>query len=245
MQLLIVSTSTVHGQPYLSYLLGEIGQFFEGKERVLFIPYARPSGISHDAYTAKAKEVFDNLGLEVRGAHTFPDAVAAANWAQGFFTGGGNTFLLLKMLYETGLYDAIDARVRAGVPYMGTSAGCNVCGLTIGTTNDMPIVHPATLKAFGWVPFNLNPHYIDPLPDSTHMGETRETRIAEFHHFNGQPVLGLREGSWLRADGPHRQLKGPFTARWFQAGRAPKELEPGFPQELQGHWSDQASGNGN
>jgi dipeptidase E len=156
----------------------------------------------------------------------------AANWAQGFFTGGGNTFVLLKALYDTGLLQAIDERVRAGTPYMGTSAGCNVCGLTIGTTNDMPIIHPPSFKAFGWVPFNLNPHYLDPNPDSTHMGETRETRIAEFHHFNPQPVMGLREGSWLRVEDDKIELKGPHTARWFYAGMPPVELQPGLLARL-------------
>jgi dipeptidase E len=233
MKLLIVSTSTIFGQSYLDYLVDEIKDFFTGRNRILFIPYARPSGISHDDYTAKAAEVFMKMGLETRGAHTFQTSTEAANWADGFFTGGGNTFLLLKTLYETGLFHAIDQRVRDGIPYMGTSAGCNLCGLTIGTTNDMPIVHPPTLQAFGWVPFNLNPHYLDPSTGSTHMGETRQTRIEEFHHFNTQPVLGLREGSWLRVESARIELKGTETARWFQAGRVPIELQPGFPEELQ------------
>jgi dipeptidase E len=232
MRLLIVSTSTVYGQPYLSYLEHEITDFFSGIKNILFVPYARPSGISHDAYTAKAADTFERLGFCLRGAHTFNNPTEAANWAEGFFTGGGNTFVLLKALYETGLLQAINEKVRAGVPYMGTSAGCNICGLTIGTTNDMPIVHPPTLQAFGWVPFNLNPHYLDPLPDSTHMGETRETRITEFHHFNNQPVLGLREGSWLRIEKGQTELKGPHTARWFCANRPPVELSPGFHNAL-------------
>lgn len=230
MKLLIVSTSAVYGKPWLTYLENEISGFFGNKKRILFIPYARPSGISHDDYTAKASEVFGSLGFEIKGAHSFQSPIEAANWAEGLFTGGGNTFLLLKMLYETGLFEAIDARVRAGIPYMGTSAGCNICGLTIGTTNDMPIVHPPTLQAFGWVPFNLNPHYIDPVAGSTHMGETRETRIAEFHCFNHQPVLGLREGSWLRAEHGRMELKGPHSARWFEKDKNPVELQPGFMQ---------------
>jgi dipeptidase E len=228
MQLLIVSTSTIYGASYLEYLANEIIDFFKDAKRILFIPYARPSGISHDDYTAKAAEFFESLGFEMRGAHTFKNAIEAVNWAEGFFTGGGNTFLLLKMLYGTGLFEAIDQRVKAGTPYMGTSAGCNLCGLTIGTTNDMPIVYPPSFKAFGWVPFNINPHYMDPLPGSTHMGETRETRIAEFHQFNAQPVIGLREGSWLRVENERVELKGTHTARWFQAGRVPVELSPGL-----------------
>ncbi len=233
MNLLIVSTSTIFGQPYLAYLGDEIKDFFTGRKRILFIPFARPSGISHDDYTAKAAEVFAGFGFDMRGAHTFQTAQEAAHWAEGFFTGGGNTFLLLKTLYETGLFEAIDARVRAGVPYMGTSAGCNLCGLTIGTTNDMPIVHPPTLRAFGWVPFNLNPHYLDPEAGSTHMGETREERIKEFHHFNQQPVLGLREGSWLKVEHGKVELHGPHPARWFRAGKVPVELHAGIPDDLQ------------
>lgn len=232
MRLLIVSTSTVYGQPYLAYIESEITDFFAGIKNILFVPYARPSGISHDAYTAKAGEVFERLGFTLRGAHTFDTAFEAAHWADGFFTGGGNTFVLLNALYETGLFTEINAAVRGGKPYMGTSAGCNLCGLTIGTTNDMPVVHPPTLDSFGWVPFNLNPHYLDPLPDSTHMGETRETRIAEFHQFNPQPVMGLREGSWLRVENEHMELKGPHTARWFVQGMPPVELEPGLVASL-------------
>jgi dipeptidase E len=228
MNLLIVSTSTVFGQPYLSYLSDEILDFFKGKKRILFVPYARPSGISHEDYTTKAAVVFEALGFEMRGAETFADALDAANWAEGFFTGGGNTFVLLKALYDTGLFAAMDERVRAGTPYMGTSAGCNITGMSIGTTNDMPVVHTPTLQAFGWVPFNLNPHYLDPVPDSTHMGETREERIAEFHHFNTQPVLGLREGSWLRVQHYQIALKGPYTARLFRQGLPAEELSPGI-----------------
>jgi dipeptidase E len=106
---------------------------------------------------------------------------------------------------------------------MGTSAGCNLTGLTVGTTNDMPIVYPPSFKAFGWVPFNINPHYLDPDPTSKHMGETRETRIKEFHHFNEQPVVGLREGSWIRVENGQMELKGPHAARIFKAGEEPSE----------------------
>ena len=233
MKLLIVSTSTVFGQPYLGYLKEEIKGFFRGRNQILFVPYARPSGITHQDYTAKAAMVFEALGFTLRGANSFPSPAEALQWAEGVFTGGGNSFLLLKTLYETGLYKAIGEGVRGGIPYMGTSAGCNLCGLSIGTTNDMPIVHPPALEAFGWVAFNLNPHYLDPDPGSPHMGETRETRIGEFHHFNPQPVLGLREGSWLWVEHGRVELKGPLTARWFEKGKPPIELQPGFPAELQ------------
>jgi dipeptidase E len=228
MRLIIASTSTVYGSGYLTYIENEIKDFFAGAENILFVPFARPSGISHDEYTENASSVFSKLGYNVRGAHSFSNPAEAVSWADGFFTGGGNTFLLLKMLYETGFFGEIDVAVRGGKPYMGTSAGCNMTGLSMGTTNDMPIVYPPSFKTFGWVPFNLNPHYLDPQPGNTHMGETRETRIAEFHQFNPQPVMGLREGSWLRVENGQMELKGPHTARWFLPGKPPVELGSGL-----------------
>ena len=225
MHLLIVSTSTVFGKPYLSYLQDECTDFFSNAKKILFIPFARPGGMTHDAYTAKAKEVFESWGFEMRGAHEFETAEDGTSWADGFFTGGGNTFELAKTLRESGYFNHIDQAVRAGKPYMGTSAGCNLTGLSIGTTNDMPIVFPPTFDAFGWVPFNINPHYLDPVEGSTHMGETRATRIAEFHHFNDQPVVGLREGSWIRVENEKYTLGGKFTARLFEKGKPAIEID--------------------
>lgn len=227
MKLLIVSTSTVHGKPYLSYLDQEVPSFFNQGKNILFIPYARPGGISWDEYTEIATRKFTEWGYAMRGIHTFTRIEEALDWANGVFTGGGNTFLLLKTIYETGLFSRLNEAVKHGLPYMGTSAGCNLTGLTIGTTNDMPIVYPPSFKAFGWVPFNINPHYLDPDPTSKHMGETRETRIKEFHHFNEQPVVGLREGSWIRVEKDTMELKGELTARIFKAGEEPFEVAPG------------------
>ena len=225
MNLLIVSTSTVHGKSYLSYLKAECIDFFAAAPKILFIPFARPGGMSHHDYTSKAKEVFESWGFEMRGAHEFEDAEEGCRWADGFFTGGGNTFVLANTLQESGYFEAIDAAVRDGKPYMGTSAGCNMTGLSIGTTNDMPIVYPPSFDAWGWVPFNINPHYLDPIEGSTHMGETRETRIKEFHQFNSQPVYGLREGSWIRVHGDTMVLKGEDSARLFQQGHQAKEIK--------------------
>jgi len=230
MKLLIVSTSSIHGKPYLSYLADEVPDFFAGKKNILFIPYARPGGLSWDDYTAMPTKVFTEWGFEMRGIQTFGSNQEALAWADGVFTGGGNTFVLLKTIYETGLFRLLDAAVRNGLPYMGSSAGSNMCGVSIGTTNDMPIVYPPSFSAFGWVPFNINPHYLDPDPTSKHMGETRETRIKEFHHFNTQPVVGLREGSWLRVEDGKMELKGPLTARVFRAGQEPLEMPPGTVQ---------------
>ncbi|MFT2007949.1 dipeptidase PepE [Pontibacter sp. 13R65] len=224
--LLLVSTSTTHGTAYLEHCEAEMRALFEGKTTVLFIPFARPGGISHAAYTAKAKEGFDRIGIELKGIHEFKDPVAAVQQAEGIFIGGGNTFLLLRQLYMQQLVKPIQERVQKGMPYMGTSAGTNVAGRTIGTTNDMPIVFPKTFDALQLVPFNINPHYQDPEPDSTHMGETRETRIQEFHVHNTQPVVGLREGSMLQVKGEKLQLLGPHTARVFLQGLKPQEFKP-------------------
>lgn len=227
MKLLIVSTSTIHGKPYLSYLNHELPTFFTEGKNILFVPFARPGGISWDAYTAKATAPFEGLGYTMRGIHTFANDDEALSWADGVFTGGGNTFVLLKTIYERGLFEKLDAAVRNGLPYMGTSAGCNLTGISVCTTNDMPIVYPPSFKSFGWVNFNINPHYLDPDPTSKHMGETRETRINEFHHFNKQPVVGLREGSWIRVENNQMELKGELSARMFKAGQEPTEMEPG------------------
>ncbi|TNE30548.1 MAG: dipeptidase PepE [Bacteroidetes bacterium] len=230
MRLLIVSTSSIHGKPYLSYLKEEVSSFFKGKN-ILFIPYARPGGITWDEYTDKATERFTEWGYTMRGIHTFENHTEALNWAEGVFTGGGNTFVLVKTLYDLGVMADLKSAVEDGLPYMGSSAGSNLTGLTVRTTNDMPIVYPPSFDALGLVPFNINPHYLDPDPSSTHMGETRETRINEFHHFNEQPVVGLREGSWLRREGDKLELKGELTARLFRKGVAAIERAPG-------DWSD-------
>ena len=227
MRLLIVSTSKIHGSAYMEYLFDELKDYFKGINEILFIPYARPGGISYDEYTAVSRDAFAQVGIAVKGIHEFDDPVEAVGKAEGIFTGGGNTFLLLRTLYEKNLIKPIQEAVRKGTPYMGSSAGSNMTGLTIGTTNDMPIVYPPSFDALQLVPFNINPHYLDPDPNSKHQGETRETRINEFMHFNTQPVIGLREGSWLRREGEKLELKGVLSARLFEKDRAPRELAPG------------------
>jgi dipeptidase E len=226
-RILLLSTSTVHGSGFLDYCTREIATHFEGIESVLFVPYASPGGMSHDEYTQLVADRFATLGLDVRGIHSGSDPAAAVEDAAGLFIGGGNTFLLLRELYRQKLLDSIGRRVADGMPYMGSSAGSNVAGMTIGTTNDMPIVHPPTFDALGLVPFNLNPHYLDPDPGSTHMGETRQTRIREFHQQNTVPVIGLREGAWLRVDGSQMWLEGRGGARLFRRDREPEELAAG------------------
>lgn len=226
-KLIIASTSTLHGGSYLDYLMPALKAHFSDCKSLLFIPYARPGGITHEEYTQKVTEAFAPLGIAVTGAHEYDNPADAVAAAEALFTGGGNTFLLVSQLYKLGLMDAIEKAVKGGTPYLGTSAGSNICGLTMQTTNDMPIIYPPSFKTLGFIPFNLNPHYLDPQPGSTHMGETRETRIKEFHSFNTQPVLGLREGSWLEVNGNTIVLKGELRARLFRQGQEPEEIEAG------------------
>ena len=224
--IIIASTSTLHGGDYLDYLLPELQSFFSNVKELLFIPYARPSGISHDEYTKKVSEAFTKINISVKGIHEFENPIEALENAEGIFTGGGNTFLLVSQLYKNNVIDTLEKVVKNGTPYLGTSAGSNICGLTMSTTNDMPIVYPPSFRTLGFVSFNINPHYLDPIEGSTHMGETRETRINEFHHFNPQPVVGLREGSWLEVKGDFVKLKGTLTARIFKRNETPIEVAP-------------------
>jgi dipeptidase E len=224
---LIASTSTVFGGTFLDYLMPTLKEHFASVSNLVFIPFARPGGISHDEYTEKVKPFFNQLNIEVKGIHQFENPIEAIQNAEAIFTGGGNTFVLVDMLYKYNLLDAIQKAVESGTPYLGTSAGSNICGLTMNTTNDMPIVYPPSFRTLGLVSFNLNPHYLDPIDGSQHMGETRETRIKEFHQYNPQSVLGLREGSWLEVLGNKITLKGDLPARLFQQGKEPIEIETG------------------
>lgn len=218
-RILLASTSTVYGGTYLSYLQDELIDFFTGIDEILFVPYARPSGITHDEYTQIAQQFFNRVGKRVVGLHTFADPKKAIRQAKAIFTGGGNTFVLVNQLYGLEVMDVLREAVEKGTLYMGTSAGSNIAGQTMQTTNDMPIVYPPSFKTLGLVPFNINPHYLDPDPQSKHKGETRETRIKEFHVFNDTPVIGLREGSWLRVEDEKVSLKGDLTARIFLKGQ--------------------------
>ena len=224
---IIASTSTLHGGKYLEYLLPQLQEIFANCKSLLFIPYARPGGISHENYTGLVATAFERMIITVKGIHEFDDPKKAIENAEAIFTGGGNTFLLVKQLYQNGVMDILAATIKKGTPYLGTSAGSNITGLSMQTTNDMPIVYPPSFQTLGLVPFNLNPHYLDPDLQSKHMGETRETRIKEFHQFNSIPVVGLREGSWLEVKGETIFLKGNLSARLFQKGAAPVELAPG------------------
>jgi dipeptidase E len=223
--IIIASTSTLHGSDYLDYILPELKLHFENCKTILFIPFARPSGIPHEEYTKKVSLAFAKIGKEVKGIHEFEDYIGAIINAEGIFTGGGNTFLLVAQLYKYNVMQVLADAVKNGTPYLGTSAGSNICGLTMQTTNDMPIIYPPSFKTLGLIPFNLNPHYLDSETQSKHMGETRETRISEFHSFYSIPVVGLREGSWLEVKGDTIILKGKLSARLFRQNQNPVEME--------------------
>lgn len=225
--ILIASTSTLHGGDYLEYLLPKLSLHFLNCKTILFIPYARSGAISHDEYTSKVALAFAKINKTVRGLHEFKDPAEAVQNAEGIFTGGGNTFLLVSQLYKNKIMTVLADTVKNGTPYLGASAGSNICGLTMQTTNDMPIIYPPSFQTLGLIPFNLNPHYLDADEQSKHMGETRGTRIKEFHAFNAIPVLGLREGSWLDVKGEKITLRGNLSARLFRQNQDPEELESG------------------
>lgn len=225
-RLLLVSNSTLHGSGYLDHCQQQISDFF-GKSvtKVLFVPYALHD---RDGYTRTARNKFKALGYEVDGIHEAADPVEAVRKAQAIFIGGGNTFRLLKSLYDNQVLSEIRKRVlEDGVPYMGSSAGTNVATVSISTTNDMPIVYPPSFAAMGLVPFNINPHYLDPDLNSRHMGETREQRISQYHEEVDTCVLGLREGCMLLVEGNKATLLGSTNARLFNRGSPCVEYNPG------------------
>ena len=225
--ILIASTSTIHGSGYLEYMLPTLSNHFKNVSTILFIPFARPGGISYDAYTALAKEAFAKINIKVKGVHEFENPKEAIQDAQAIFTGGGNTFELVNQIYQQSIFDDLKEVVENGTPYLGTSAGSNICGVTMMNTNDMPIVYPPSFKTLGFIPFNINAHYLDPVEGSTHMGETRATRIKEYHAYNTTTVLGLREGSWLEVSDSSITLKGKLPARVFKQHENPYEIESG------------------
>lgn len=225
--LIIASTSTLYKQKSLEYLKDELVKLYSGAKEIVFIPYARPGGISHENYTQGVRSTFKQIGISVKGLHEFKNPIDAVEQSEGIYVGGGNTFVLVNELYKHQLIIPLINAIKNGVPYLGTSAGSNICGLSMKTTNDMPIVYPPSFKTLGILPFNINPHYQDPDTNSHHMGETREQRIKEFHSKNTTPVVGLREGSWLRVKQDQVMLEGPLSARIFEYEKPPYELAPG------------------
>jgi dipeptidase E len=224
MPILLISNSTVHGYGYLDHAEKEIQNFLGPARTVLFFPFAL-----HDraSYAAKAIARFAEMGYTMSSAHSASDPVAAIAETDAIFIGGGNTFRLLKSLQDLELIEPIRRRVRDGAPYIGSSAGSNVAGPTIKTTKDMPIVQPRSFDSLGLVPFQISPHFQDPDPSSTHMGETQEERILQFLEENETPVLGMREGAWVRAENGRVILGGTRGARIFRRGQSPVEKTTG------------------
>lgn len=223
--LLLLSNSTLHGHGFLEHALDPIRTFLGSRRVVHFAPFAIAD---HAGYTEKVRTALEPLGVEVVGLHTVGAAGAALEDAEALFVGGGNTFRLLKTLQRLGVMEVVRRRVREGtLSYLGSSAGTNHACPTVRTTNDMPIVEPESMEAFGLIPFQINPHYQDPPAGSTHMGETREQRIREFLEENDVPVLGIREGSWLRRQGGSLTLGGSTGALLFRRDRGPEELGEG------------------
>lgn len=220
-KLLLVSSSRVHGTGFLEHCEAAIKTHFESSQPVLFIPYALADHVKYEALVSKA---FTSFGIELKSIHRFSDPVAAVQQAKGIFIGGGNSFRLLKTLYDLNLVSELQKAVSCGVPYMGSSAGTNMACPTIRTTNDMPIVEPPSFNALNLVPFQINPHYLDADPNSTHKGETRAQRLAEFHEENSVPVIALREGSWLEINGQDCVLRGKTGMVLFEQGKEPAEF---------------------
>ena len=228
-RVLLISNSTLYGSGYLDHAEAEIRSFLGDVKRVLFVPFAL---FDRDKYAATAQQRFHRMGYTLASIHTAADPVQAVNETDAIFIGGGNTFRLLKALYDFDLLGPIRERVAHGMPYIGASAGSNVAGPTIRTTNDMPIVEPPSFDALALVSFQINPHYLDADPNSTHMGETREERIMQFLEENETPVIGLREGAMLRIENGHATLRGSSGARIFRRGKEPEEIVPGAQLDL-------------
>jgi dipeptidase E len=221
--LLLISSSTVYGHGYLDHVESEIRGVLAGVELAMFVPFAL---YDRDAYAAKAKNRFAQMGFLLESVHQGVP-LRRVQEAQAIFIGGGNTFRLLKALYDHDLLQAIRERVEAGVPYIGSSAGSIVACPTLKTTKDMPVVQPPSFDALGLVNFQISPHYLDPDPSSTHMGETQEERILQYLEENDRPVVGLREPTVLRVVDGSVILRGNEKARIFRRGHPPIEILPG------------------
>lgn len=226
MKLLLISNSTNAGEEYLKYPIARIAEHLEGVSEVIFVPYAAVT-FSYAEYERKVQNRFNEIGIKVRSIHREKNPLKAIREAQAICVGGGNTFALTKKMQQQGLLPAILRKLKAGTPYVGWSAGSNVCCPTICTTNDMPIVEPESFKAIGAVKFQINPHYLDANPEG-HAGETREQRIEEYIEANPRRyVVGLREGCMLRLLDGKLELIGSRPMRIFKRGQAAYEVMSG------------------
>ena len=223
-ELLLLSNSVAPGMGFLEHAAGAIQGVLDGRTSVLFVPFASSDP---DGYTAVMREALDRCGARVRSLHQAGDPAREVRDAEAVFVGGGNSFRLVRALHQLNVLDELRCAVRDGVPYLGASAGSNLACPSIRTTNDMPIVEVPSLAALGLIPFQLNPHYLDPDSHSAHQGETRQRRIEEFLDENDVPVLGLREGSWLQVSGRHAVLSGASTGRLFRRHAEPADIPAG------------------
>jgi dipeptidase E len=222
---MLLSNSAMFGRAYLEHALPAIAELLGPTRRAHFVGYALAD---LDAYTARVQAALSALDVSVVGVHQARDPRQAIEEAELLFVGGGNTFRLLAQLQALDALTLVNRRVTAGeLRYLGASAGTNVACPTIRTSNDMPIVEPTSLNAFGLIPVQINPHYQDAVQRSTHMGETREQRLLEFLEENDVAVLGMREGAWLRRRGSALQLEGLTGARLFRRATPPEEIPPG------------------
>lgn len=233
--LLLISSSTIHGHGYLDHVAGEIRDLLGDIQRVVFVPFAL---YDRDAYAAKAHECFQRLGYALESVHSTSNPQRLIEEAPAIFIGGGNTFRLLKALYDYRLLEAIRSRVETGVPFIGSSAGSIVACPSLKTTKDMPVVQPPSFDALHLVNFQISPHYLDPDPSSTHMGETQEERIVQYLEENDFPVVGLREPSMLRVHHGATMLRGETAARVFRRGNATVELPPGSSLNREAGFAD-------
>jgi dipeptidase E len=211
----------------LEYAHDAVLDFLDGRGTVHFVPFAQTD---EAGYTARVSQMLADYGVQVVGLDQLEPraAIVAVETAEVLFVGGGNSFRLLRGLQQLELIDSVRRRVEAGdLRYMGSSAGSNMACPSLRTTNDMPIVQPASFSTFGLIPFQINPHYYDVDPAPARMGETRDQRIEEFLQENDVPVLGLREGAWLRRSGQQLELNGIAGGRLFRRGSAPRDVAPG------------------
>ena len=223
-ELLLLSNSTAPGMGFLEHATETIRQVLSGRASVLFVPFASSDP---ETYAAVMRDALGSIGTQVASLHEASDAVGAIRHAEAVFVGGGNSFRLVRALNQLHALDAMRKIAGEGVPYLGASAGSNLACPSIRTTNDMPIVEPGSLSALGLIPFQLNPHYLDPDPGSSHQGETRQRRIEEFLEENDVPVLGLREGAWLRVTDQQAVLSGAGTGRLFRRHEEPADVPVG------------------
>lgn len=212
LNLLLISSSMPYRKSYLNHAIEEMHHLLNGIKEIVFIPYAKKDW---DGYCELFSKRMEKEGFKVKSIHKFSKKIEGIIKASSFFVGGGNTFLLLKRLYDYGLLKPLRERILNGVPYIGSSAGSNIVGLTIGTTNDMPIVYPPSFNALGILPFNINPHYCDPPSKGVLAGETRDERLIEFLNFNPQKVVALREEAILRVKNGEIKARGGEGVKVF------------------------------